>query len=552
MMEMVSKLLLRMSEVEPLSVRWAWDGFVPMGRLSMITGGPGVGKSLVALQIAALMTRGTTMLEGGAVKERDSGIDAELVHESGIDQGAQAIGSGNPRCFSAAGTPRGVLVLSAADDARDTVLPRLIAAGADPSLVFCLRGTVQDDEGEAVNQDRASARSGPDRTQANETSDFKMRKRSDDSLNNEAGVRPFLLSRDMQKLSGCVTELAQQGIEIGLIVIDSIDRYLGANEKKSDRIEVVAQLADLATRSQAAVLVTANSSMKSGSRGGTVVYQELFNVARSVLSVDVDQDGGERRIVRSLKQNLTARPAAVSFVIEDGVVEWETGGVTVSTADCVGNVRKDQVVRDDGSGSEVGVEEPIEPLTFWLQNESANEDRTTRSSDLRKRELKRRERKARRASQRRNRCRVWGWWIEAAQTDVGRWGETSFRLGWNAGQQAAGNSGTDAHDVHADFKWRSCRIGCVYPIRRLSSSFALPILRASRFNAHGVHDFVLMIGSDLKFEISAAQTSIGWMGCTSTSAYGLRIWEKDFEQKVTKVTKGERRVDFLTERGLDP
>jgi KaiC/GvpD/RAD55 family RecA-like ATPase len=401
MLETVSKLLFRMSEVEPLSVRWAWDRFIPMGRLSLITGGPGVGKSLLALQVAAMVTRGTTMLARGEVGERENGSDA------GIDQGAQTVGSENPHCFSArclssGKTPRGVLVLSAADDARDTVLPRLMAAGADPSLVFCLRGTVQDDEGvpsESIADLHEHGGSSLPGMQANDASDFKMRKRNDGSLNNENGVRPFLLSRDMQKLSRCVTELAQQEIEVGLIVIDSIDRYLGANEKKSDRIEVVAQLADLAARSGAAVLVTANSSMKSGSRGGTVVYQELFNVARSVLTIDVDLDGAERRMVRSLKQNLTARPDAVSFVVEDGVVQWEAAGERVSTADCVGIVREVPMV-------DPGVKEPIEPLTFWLQSESVDEGRANRASDLRKREAKRRERKARRASQRRNRCRV--------------------------------------------------------------------------------------------------------------------------------------------------
>jgi putative DNA primase/helicase len=395
MSEMVSKLLLRMAELEPLSVRWAWDGFVPMGRLSMITGGPGVGKSLVALQIAAMMTRGATRLP-------------RVADDGALDQGAQASdvdvrvpqnhsGRGIPAGICHGGSPRGVLVLSAGDDLQDTVLPRLIAAGADPSLVFCLRSGVHETSDES---DPAAVL--PPATGL----DSKMRKRGNEPSTNEAGVRPFLLSRDVQKLSCCVTELSEQGIEVGLIVIDSIDRYVGANEKKSDRIEMVTQLADLASRSQAAVLVTANASMKSGSRGGTVVYQELFNVARSVLIVEEDIEATERRIVRSLKHNLTARPKTVSFVVEDGVVQWEGGNVRVSTADGVGTVREDGAGIDRANSKTVGLAESIEPLTFWLQSETATEGRMTRVSDSRKRDLKRRERKARRASQRRNRCRV--------------------------------------------------------------------------------------------------------------------------------------------------
>jgi putative DNA primase/helicase len=413
MWEMVSKLLFRMSEIKPLAVRWAWDGFVPMGRLSVITGGPGVGKSLVALQLAAMVTRGASDLPLVAgMDDGESVPDPGGADDRAMDQGAQTLNaiseqqeersdSGSFPGFSSGGSARGVLVLSGADDPQDTVLPRLIAAGADPSLVFCLRNSFED---------KTIHEPGPVADFPQEAgAEMKMRRDGDDVLTSPTTVRPFRLSQDMQKLSGCVSELSEQGIEVGMIVIDSIDRYLGANEKKSDRIEVVAQLADLAARSGAAVLVTVNSSMKAGSRGGTVVYQELLNVARSVLEVAEDEEGSERRIVRSLKQNLTARPESVSFVIEDGVVRWEGGRVKVSTAERAVRRRRDSTepaVWESDIG-EASLEPVVEPLTFRSLGGNSNRvadlsvGRATSVSD--KRDLKRRERRARRASRKRNR-----------------------------------------------------------------------------------------------------------------------------------------------------
>jgi hypothetical protein len=42
---------------------------------------------------------------------------------------------------------------------------------------------------------------------------------------------------------------------------------------------------------------------------------------------------------------------------------------------------------------------------------------------------------------------------------------------------------------------------CVNLISRLSRSFALSNLRASRLDAHGVHDFVLVSANDLRFQM---------------------------------------------------
>ena len=269
MSELVSQMFHRMSQIRTKPLEWAWEGLVPMGKLTLLTGDPGVGKSLVSLQVASLVSRGVSKSVAASVSAADS------------------VAADSKRALQ-----RGVLVFSGLDQPAETVLPRLMATGADPSQVFFFKGYLVN-ETVAETDDKASS-----------------------------GVRPFRLSRDLGELQSSLEELADEGITVGLIVIDSIDQYVGAIEKKSERIEAVSRLADLAAQSGAAVLVTANSSLKAGSRGGTVVYQELFNAARSVLTVVPDQEDSGRRRVLSLKHNLTARPAGVSFSLDQAGVRW--------------------------------------------------------------------------------------------------------------------------------------------------------------------------------------------------------------------------------------
>ena len=93
-------------------VQWLWPGRIPIGKVTLLVGDPGNGKSLLALDIAAHLPR--RLLARRNLKPRD------------------CTPWGRPRL------PGSVLILSAEDDIRDTIRPRLDAAGADPSQVFVL------------------------------------------------------------------------------------------------------------------------------------------------------------------------------------------------------------------------------------------------------------------------------------------------------------------------------------------------------------------------------------------------------------------------------
>jgi KaiC/GvpD/RAD55 family RecA-like ATPase len=86
-----------MAEITAEPVRWLWDGRIPRGKLTVLDGEPGIGKSTLALDLAAKVSRGAAM----------------------------------PLSRSAPNAPGNVIIFSGDDDLADTVRPRLEAAGAD-------------------------------------------------------------------------------------------------------------------------------------------------------------------------------------------------------------------------------------------------------------------------------------------------------------------------------------------------------------------------------------------------------------------------------------
>ena len=97
-------VFVRLSDVTPQPVRWLWPGRFARGKLSIIAGNAGLGKSCICLDLAARVSRG----------------------------------DGWPDCPLSTSEPGGVVLLSAEDDLADTIRPRLDAAGADVSRILAL------------------------------------------------------------------------------------------------------------------------------------------------------------------------------------------------------------------------------------------------------------------------------------------------------------------------------------------------------------------------------------------------------------------------------
>lgn len=95
--------IINMADVETKEVEFLWYPYIPYGKLTIIQGDPGEGKTTAVLQIAALLSKGAAL--PGDDKER---------------------------------TPVNVIYQTAEDGLADTVKPRLEAAGADCSKILVI------------------------------------------------------------------------------------------------------------------------------------------------------------------------------------------------------------------------------------------------------------------------------------------------------------------------------------------------------------------------------------------------------------------------------
>lgn len=94
--------LINMKDVEVESVEWLFYPFIPYGKITIIQGDPGEGKTTLVLQIIASLTKGTSVLDD---KETE---------------------------------PINVIYQTAEDGLADTIKPRLLKANADCSRVLVI------------------------------------------------------------------------------------------------------------------------------------------------------------------------------------------------------------------------------------------------------------------------------------------------------------------------------------------------------------------------------------------------------------------------------
>ncbi|MEO0477052.1 MAG: AAA family ATPase, partial [Planctomycetota bacterium] len=53
--------VVRLDTVEPARVKWLWNQRLALGKLTLIAGDPGLGKSYLTLDLAARVSTGTAM-----------------------------------------------------------------------------------------------------------------------------------------------------------------------------------------------------------------------------------------------------------------------------------------------------------------------------------------------------------------------------------------------------------------------------------------------------------------------------------------------------------
>jgi hypothetical protein len=264
------------SEIEPEKIEWLWPGRAAVGKTTLIGGEPGLGKSQLTAALSAAVTNG----------ERWP-----------CNEGVSPLGS--------------VMILSAEDDAADTIVPRLMAAGADVSRVHIISSV----HCKPVGQD--GKKQGPTR-------------------------RSFNLQADLDLLELAVAKVG----DVRLVIIDPISSYMGKidSHKNADVRATLEPLGEMAARLRVAIVAVTHFSKGGGKSAvdsfiGSIAF---VAAARAAFVVTRDPDDAERRLFLTAKNNLAKDSGGLAFRLEQRLlpgkdilasnIVWEFDHVT-KTAD---------------------------------------------------------------------------------------------------------------------------------------------------------------------------------------------------------------------------
>ena len=259
-------IVVRLSDVQSEPISWLWKGRIALGKLTLIVGDPGLGKSLLTATLAAIVSKGYLFP---------------------VDNSKAPIGD--------------VVLLSAEDDAADTIKPRLDAAEADCERIHILKA-IQDVDVEGTQIQRM-----------------------------------FSIKRDIVILEKLLPSLP----DCRLLIIDPISAYLDGTEShnNSDMRGLLAPLAALAANHKIAIIAV--SHLNKGS-GGNALYRAMGSLAfvaaaRAAYVVTKDEHNPQRRLFLPSKNNLAQDTTGLAYTVVTApngapIMAWELEPVTI-TAD---------------------------------------------------------------------------------------------------------------------------------------------------------------------------------------------------------------------------
>jgi DNA polymerase len=269
-------VLVRASDIVPRAMDWLWQGHILRGSQELLTGIPGNGKSQIHCAFVAYVTTGSAWPDG---------------------------------CN---GAPAGNVIMLTAEDCLDqTIVPRLIAAGADRDRVFILK---------------------------------KIRKDNKE--------RMFLLSEDLAELERIISKTG----DVRLITIDPITAYMGGKLDSHRATDVRGQLgplADLAERMDVALSAITHPPKHATQRAidHFIGSQAFIAAARighmTIEEVSEDEHGNRTPTGRSLftnpKNNVSRRMSTLAYRILEKQLAEGIKAACVSWEETV-NITADQAI----------------------------------------------------------------------------------------------------------------------------------------------------------------------------------------------------------------
>jgi hypothetical protein len=224
----------------PKAIRWLWPGWIARGKLTLLAGAGGSGKTTLAMGLIGTITSGGRWPDG------------ELFHER-----------------------TNALIWSSEDDPADTLVPRLMAAGADLKRVHIIQGRV-----------------------------------------NSLGDRePFDPATDFDLLREAVASIGGGS----LLLLDPVVNVVKGDMHRANEVRRSLQaVVDFAEENGCAVLGISHFSKGSGgtSPADRVIGSQAFGALARAVLVAAKQEDSDTRVLARAKSNIGTDQGGCSYTIE--------------------------------------------------------------------------------------------------------------------------------------------------------------------------------------------------------------------------------------------
>jgi hypothetical protein len=243
--------LIPADRLRPEPIRWLWPGWLARGKLHVLAGAPGTGKTTIAIDLAASVTAGRA-LPSGYRPQRGS-----------------------------------VLIWSGEDDPADTLVPRLLAAGADLTRVRFVGDTREDGE-----------------------------------------RRPFDPARDVDLLAAAVAGVD----DVALLIVDPlVSAVAGDSHKNAEVRRGLAPLVDLAARLDAALVGITHYSKGTQGReplervSGSLAFGALARVVFGTVRQQAEDGEPQRMLLARCKSNIGPDGGGFTYAFEQAELRAHPG-----------------------------------------------------------------------------------------------------------------------------------------------------------------------------------------------------------------------------------